>query len=179
MAENKIDETAAKVEKTTPEKKTTKVAEVAPAETKEPVVESTLGAAKVEKALSVDPQPKIEPPVAAPIAVRPELDPTKSHEERILSFLDSHKTGDFVKMNDFLKSLYPLAKPGIPPLFTDQRTMKQLKHLLLKLQSENKIVFPNNHFERLGKHYYDGNDVEQKTRYYNILNVPVEAKITQ
>lgn len=143
----------------------------------EPVLEATIGAATVENAQPLKEAPKVEPVIVP--ASRPELDPTKPHEERFLAFLEGRKTGEFVKVNDFLKSLYPIPKPGFPPAFTDQTTMKQLKHLFLRLQSERKVIFSNNHFERLGKHYYDGNDVEQKTKYYNITNVHIEAKIPQ
>lgn len=178
----KAAKTANQVEEgATPEVKDVKAAPETPIaeepKKEEPIEEATIGAAKVEVAAPVKEVPKVEV-VAAP-TLRPELDHSKSHEERILAFLEGRKTGDFVKLNDFLKSLYPLPKPGMLPQFTDQPTMKKLKHLFSKMQSEGKVVFSTNYFERLGKHYYDGTDVEQKTKYHNITTVPIEAKIPQ
>jgi len=102
------------------------------------------------------------------------MDPKKSHKERILAFLDG-KSG-FVKLNDFLKSLFGLPTPGVPPVYTQQAVMKKLKLDLLELEAERKVVFKDEHFKRLGKHHFPDQSTG-RTHYFNITNIPIEAKL--
>lgn len=129
-----------------------------------------------------NPVPPVAPPpppttLSAPTS-HPVIDPKLSLEDKILAFLNG-RTGSFVKINDFLKSLYSVPKLGETPWFANQQKNKSLRRTLQKLQAEGKVEFANNTFEKLGTHYYDTNDVEQKTKYHTIANLPIEAKIPQ
>jgi len=110
-----------------------------------------------------------------PIAVRPEMDAKLPFETRILSFLESRGRGEFVKMNDFLKFLYPVPLKNEPPVWTRQETNKSLKGLLNKMQEAGKLIINNNQHHRLGTFYYAGDN--PVTQYYNISNVIIEAKL--
>lgn len=107
----------------------------------------------------------------------PESDPRLSIGNRILAYLESRKSAEFIRLNDFLKSLYPLPKPGKPAGFENVQNMRFLRMALRQLKDDGKVVFANDSFERLGKHYYNGSAPE--TKYHNVLSVPIEAKITQ
>lgn len=124
-------------------------------------------------------EPEKELPKEVAQAVRPEMDFRLSHANRIVAFLEGRKTGEFIRLNDFLKSLWPITKPNMPSAFTNPDNMRFLRITLKQLQEDRKVIFANNSFERLGKHYYDGADSEQKTKYHNVLTVPIEAKISQ
>lgn len=152
--------------------KTEKVKKAEVVETAKPLPEIV-----TEKILDPIPEVKEIPPIEILPGYRKEMDTKLSHGVRVLAFLESRKTDEFVKLNDFLKSLYPIPKPGFPPGFVSPENMRFLKMTLKQLQDDGKIVFANNSFERLGKHYYEGSAPE--TKYHTILTVPIEAKIPQ
>lgn len=112
------------------------------------------------------PEPVKEEP--APLVVNTE---EKSMEEKIVEFLDSRE-GD-VKMNDFLKSLYPVPQFNHPPKYLEQGTSKYLKMILEKMQSEGKITIVNNLHRRLGEHWYDQ---DGRTQRYNLSTMQIVAK---
>lgn len=117
---------------------------------------------------------KTEPIIPAKVTLTPEMDVTLSKRDRILAFLGNRRTGNYIRVNDFLKSLYAVPKPNMPAQYTDQREMKFLRNLFRDLQRENKVEFASNSYERLGTHYYEtGNTV---TKYHNITTVIIEAK---
>ena len=112
--------------------------------------------------------------IVAPPKLLPEMDPTKSHQERIVAYLSSRK--GTVRLNDFLKSLYGIPQPGHPVPYTSQPVMKKLKHDLKALQEKGSVKFANDSFERLGKaHFPDQNS--GKTHYWDITNTPIEVVI--
>lgn len=104
---------------------------------------------------------------------KPEMDTKLPFEQRIVAFLENRKTGDFIKLNDFLKFLYPQPEKNAPPLWMNQSTSKSLKVLLDKMQTAGKIIISNNQHRRLGTFFYSDSPV---TQYYNIGNLIIEAK---
>jgi hypothetical protein len=121
---------------------------------------------------------KMETEVLHPVKeseARPEADRKLSHEKRILAFLEGRYTGDFIKLNDFLKSLYPIQKPPMPQLWTNQGAMRKLKQDLMAMKDRGEIVFSNNNHERLGDNYHVGE--ERRRRDYNIGDLVIEAKL--
>lgn len=96
-----------------------------------------------------------------------------SMEDKILNFIDSRPDGE-IKMNDFLKSLYPLPKFNEPAVYLQQAKAKELKGVLAKLESEGKVSFVGNGHTKLGKFYYEGNDTV--TKYHNILTTQIVVK---
>lgn len=146
----------------------------------EPAPENLPGEEIIDEVRKTEPPTmpeKIEIKEISPPALRPEMDTRLSYGVRIVHFLESRKTGDFVKLNDFLKALYPIPKPGFPVEFTKPENMRFLRMTLKQLQESGKIQLSNNSFERLGKHYYEGSNPE--TKYHNVLTLPIEAKIPQ
>lgn len=93
--------------------------------------------------------------------------------ERILNFIDSRNDGE-IKLNDFLKSLYPLPKLGEPALYLRQDKAKELKGALTGLEKGGKVTFVGNGHTKLGKFYYEGNDTV--TKYHNILTTQIVVK---
>lgn len=106
---------------------------------------------------------------------KPEADRRLSHDKRIFAFLESRHTGDFIKLNDFLKSLYPLPKPNEKPAWKNQGAMRKLRQDLLSMRDRGEIVFSNTNAERLGDNYHAG---EERRRFdYNIGDLIIEAKL--
>lgn len=96
-----------------------------------------------------------------------------TQEEKILKFLDGKK--DYVKMNDFLKSLYPVPTFSAPAAWLNQAVSKTLKGLLESMVKDGLIEIANNNHGMLGKHYYEG--VDAKQRHHNLTTVEIWAKI--
>lgn len=104
---------------------------------------------------------------------RKELDKNLSFEERIVGFLQSRGTGQSVKLNDFLKSLFKLPDLNAPPEWASQGASKRLRSILDKMQSAGTLTIINNQHRKLGMGYYAG---EQKIlQHYNLNNVTIEA----
>lgn len=108
--------------------------------------------------------------------INPELNTKLPHKERIIAFLESRKGAGRIKLNDFLKSLYPIPKVGEKPQFTDQGKMKKLKHDLIELRSAGEISFINDSFERLGKAHFP-DTTTGKTHYYDVSNLTIEVEV--
>lgn len=96
-----------------------------------------------------------------------------SKEERIINFMATRPDGE-VKLNDFLKTLYPLPTHGEPAIYLRQGESRALRGLLTKMQQEGKILFADNQYRKLGDFYYVDGDIE--TKYHTILTVTITAK---
>jgi hypothetical protein len=132
-------------------------------------------ATPVEKAVVLEaPKEKLETPIPAPI-YRTELDRNLPMDERISAFLESRATGDYIKMNDYLKSLYPLPKMNELPAWIYQPASKQLRVLLEKMVAEGRINIRNNTHLKLGHHHYP-DATTMKVEYRNLNNVLIEGK---
>jgi len=107
--------------------------------------------------------------------VMPETDPNLSFEQRILAYLSKRK-GQTVRINDFLKSLYPASKiPGLKPEWYQGHESKRLGRIIGKM-AEDKIIEPiNDLYKDLGTFYYEGED--PRTKYHNLNTVIVEVKV--
>ncbi len=102
---------------------------------------------------------------------RKELDPELSSEVRILSFLEGKKGA--VKLNDFLKTLWPLTIGNMPPSWSDQGNMKWLRSVLDKMILEGKLKLTDDSYKLLGGFYYRGDPPRQFHR--NLGDVVIEA----
>jgi hypothetical protein len=125
---------------------------------------------EVVKTKPVKEVPKQEP------EVRPEMDFTKSHKERIMLFVLSRKTREFVRIDGFLKALFP-QRPNEKPGWNNQGNMKKLRQDLRELRAERKLEFSNNNFELLGAHFWRTDDPERKTRYHDGTDTVIEARL--
>lgn len=105
------------------------------------------------------------------IKPKKELDPNASFEDRITAFLDG-KSGR-VKLNDFLKSLWPSSKNNDPAPWLLQGNMKYLRSVLEAMVSSNKLIIFNDQHKLLGKFYHTGED--QKTCHRNLADTFIEA----
>lgn len=149
--------------------------ETKPEEPKEffdmPIVsgEMTIAENKILVPATVSVKTEVQKPV-----YKKETDIHLPFDQRILAFMESRGTSGFIRLNEFLKSLYPLPKGNEPPKWLQMGEGKRLLGILDKLQSEGKILINNNQHKRLGKFYYAG--VEQITQHHNLNDVVIEAK---
>lgn len=127
-----------------------------------------------------EPQPEEKP--AAKLAVNPvvkaNIEPmhaTASAEEKILWFLRTRGNGQYVKVNDFLKSLYPVQRGNIPPVWKQQGVLKSLQGIIRKMANSGDIVVANNRYLQLGKCYWPNGVAE--THYYDLDAITIEAKL--
>ena len=104
-----------------------------------------------------------------------EADTSLSFSERLDAFL-AKKKGHTLRLNDFLKSLYPLPVMGAKPRWEDQGEMKRLRVLLDIYTSEGKIEVSNNLYRELGTFYYDGS-ANPVTKYHNLTTIILETKV--
>lgn len=116
-----------------------------------------------------------EVPKSTSLPLAPESNPRLSHKDRIVAFLDARKGAGKVKLNDFIKSLFPLSREAQAG-HTVQGNMKKLKLDLTQLTDEGKIRLTSNSFERLGKAHFPDN-ATGKTHYYDVTNVVIEAEV--
>lgn len=96
-----------------------------------------------------------------------------SIEDRIINFLEGKK--DYVKMNDFLKSLYPIPTMQNPAAWMQQATSKTLRGLLDSMVKEGALTIAGDTHLQLGKPYYHGDD--QRQAHYNLSSLEIWAKI--
>lgn len=129
----------------------------------------------VQEEIKNEPVEEVNPII--PIVIKKVEEPiveNLSFEDRIVKFLES-RNGGFVKVNDFLKSLYPLVKFNEPALYLNQGESKKLRVLLSAMQSNGKLQILNNQHLKLGAFHYP-DPTTMKTEYYNLSNVSIEAK---
>jgi len=96
-----------------------------------------------------------------------------SMEQLIIDFLNG-RTGE-IKMNDFLKSLFPIPAFGAPPTWNNQGASKLLKNTLDGMVREGKIKIKNDMHRRLATFYYPDNN-SGKTEYHTIGSVSIIAQ---
>jgi len=96
-----------------------------------------------------------------------------SMEQKILNFIESRQPGE-IRMNDFLKSLFPVPKFGEPPLWTQKGESKRLRIVLDELQKQRLIQVVNNMHLKLGQFYHEGET--QQTKHHNLNTVTIVVK---
>jgi|ERR1700743_1344316 len=125
---------------------------------------------KEEKQESAVIPPRVE--TVAPI--RPEVDKSKTHKERIISFVEGKRGQGTIKLNDFLKSLYPLPKGNEPQQHLEQGNLRKLRQDIRELKAEGKLNLSNDSFEQLGNPHFP-DQTTGKTHYKNLTDTPIEA----
>jgi len=95
--------------------------------------------------------------------------------ESFLDFLEKKANGTYIKVNDYLKSLYPLPKGAEPPKWNNQQEMKIMKNWLQKMVSEGAITVKANRHLDLGRPFYEG--VQQKQRFHHLSTINLEVKL--
>lgn len=181
---------------------TKKVEEVKPELPKVEKVETLVGDIEVLASESTSPVPIIEQPKAEDVPPLVTLDETKQvkddffdgkelvskieinvdepikeelpMDEKIKNFIESRPIGE-IKMNDFLKSLFGVAKLGEPPLWQNQGATKQIKAVLDKLHNAGEIEVCGNAYMKLGMTYYPDTET-MRAAQYDLGSVPIFCK---
>lgn len=109
------------------------------------------------------------PPPVLEVAAAP-----MTKEEKILDFLTKKGSGGFVRLNEFLKSTYPVPKAHEQAAWLAPSESKAIKALLAKLENEGQITVHKNYL-KLGTNFYSG--VEQKRGTYDLNSVLITAKM--
>ncbi len=94
-----------------------------------------------------------------------------SDEQKVLNFIDTRGISGDIRLNDFLKSLFPMPKFNEPPVWTQQNTSKYLKGLLDKMVREGKLVISDNAHLKLGQFYYHGDSPQTQHHTLNTVNI--------
>lgn len=157
MATKKVKLVEPKLEEKTDDlevKEIPKLEEVKAEEPQAPIV-------VIEEVKPIEPLPIVE-------SVKQEVE--LSFEERILAFVDS-RSGASIRLNDFLKSLFPLPKIAEPPKWLNQAESKKLRVLLGELQTKGLVKLADNRYTLLGRSYYFG--AEQVQKHYSIADLEI------
>lgn len=104
-----------------------------------------------------------------------EADTSLPLSDRLDAFL-AKKKGQTLRLNDFLKSLYPVPVMGARPRWEDQGEMKRLRVLLANYSATGKIEVSNNLYQQLGTFYY-GESSDPVTKYHNLATIILETKV--
>ncbi len=99
-----------------------------------------------------------------------EVDESATPQEKILHHLEQNKTGDYIKLNGFLKTLYPTVDK-VPDVWKQQGENKKLRVLLDSMQQHNMIEIKGNTHSKLGQTYYDGNEPESKIHTLDTVEI--------
>ena len=97
-----------------------------------------------------------------------------NYKEQIRSFVHEKGDKDFVKVNDFLKSLFPVPKQNEVPAWKNQQVSKQIRNAINDLRDTGDIELRNADHEKLGKFYYIENN--SVTQHHDINSVDIFAK---
>jgi hypothetical protein len=95
-------------------------------------------------------------------------------EQKIIQFLDSRDAGE-IKLNDFLKSLYPLPRFNEPPQWLQQSVSRQLKALLEGMQQSGDIKVINDTHRQLGAAYYPDTTTGRQ-HHHNLNTMPIMVR---
>lgn len=141
----------------------------------EKVEEKTHDTPHEEKVAEVKPEEPAPMPQPTTISLQPQNSMVLTQEEKIVAFLES-RNGGYVKMNDFLKSIFPLQKFNEPPLWKSQGAMKGLRALLDMMQADGRIKLQNSAYLLLGSCYYP-DSATMKTEIHNLDSVAIMASL--
>ncbi len=161
----------------------TKKEEVVP-EVEQPIEQLQEPVIEEEKVEEVEKQeePIVEPPkeVIPEVPVKVVETPTPkqediSMEEKLVKFLQARGSGYF-KVNDFIKSLYPITRFNEQPKWLNQGESKRLRNMLETMKSNGQIKIANDMHKRLGTFHYP-DTTTLKTEYYNLNTLPLECSL--
>jgi hypothetical protein len=124
----------------------------------------------------VNNKPIIEGKAEAPKPTyRKELDATFSFEQRIMAYLATRNTSDYVRINDFLKSLYGVPVFNEPQKWSLQTESKKLRVILENMRANGLFTVKDNAHMRLAAQYYEGE--QQYTKHHTLNTISIEVKI--
>ena len=118
------------------------------------------------------PEPLKEAPVIN--IVESEKKDGMTMEEKITAFINSRDGGE-IKLNDFLKSLYPLPRFNEPPQWLQQAVSRQLKAILEGMKQKGEITIINDMHRQLGASYYPDTETGRQ-HHYNLNTLQIIAK---
>lgn len=95
-------------------------------------------------------------------------------EQSIIKFIEANGNSH-IKMNDFLRSLYPIPKLNEPSISLNQASSKEIRNILDKLSKEGGIEVVSNAHLHLGAPYYPDTKT-MKTAYHNLNSVTLVVK---
>lgn len=123
-----------------------------------------------EEPIRVEPTPIIQKEDTYAYAVNEEL----SIEQKVIKFIEG-SNGSHIKMNDLLRSLYPIPKLNEPSISLNQASSKEIRNILDKLSKEGGIEVVSNAHLHLGAPYYPDTST-MKTAYHNLNSVTLVVK---
>lgn len=167
MATKKKNETK-KVEPTvkdTVQPKVEPIAEVKAVEVEKVIEPLTPVVEEVEKPIIVE---EVKAEVAQPI-IASQDESELTIEEKIVKFVNS-RDGE-IKLNSFLKSLYPRPAFNEPEIYLRQGESKAIKQTIQKLIDRNEFAVKGDTHKLLGSFYYTDGDT--KTKYHNINTLDI------
>jgi len=98
-------------------------------------------------------------------------------KEVFLSILKGRSTGEFIRVNDILKSFYPPVTANLPAAYQLQPAMKLLRSDLQALVAEKKIEVLQGKHLQLGRAWYNSQDEDPRTRYYHLGDILIDVKL--
>lgn len=119
-------------------------------------------------------EPKVvEQPKVPEIVQQPVAQTEKTFRERILDYIDGQPSGE-IRINMFLKSLFPVPTFQQPAKWLDTGENKQLRDLLEKMSSDGEIIILNDSHRQLGKNYYVGDAQLRKNHTIDTVQIVVK-----
>lgn len=100
----------------------------------------------------------------------------KPIDEKIVDYLKTRGNTGFIKLNDYLKSLYH-TQMNEPPLYYRLAISKEIKSLLQKLVSNGDIAMQDERYLQLGNPYHFGADL--KAANHDITTIDIYCKISE
>lgn len=95
-------------------------------------------------------------------------------EQSIIKFIEGNGISR-IKINDFLRSLYPTPKFNEPPISLSQASSKEIRNVLDRLSKQGVIEVDSNAHLHLGTPYYPDTST-MKTAYHNLNSVTLVVK---
>ena len=151
--------------------KSTKTASKKIVKTIEPIVEVKEVQPVVDE-VKAEVLPVVEAPSIPVVEVKEEA-VELSNEEKLLAYIEKSISNP-VRINDFLKSLYPLQRFNDAPVWKQLGASKEMKVMLTRMSDEGKISIVGNSHLNLGKPYHHGE--QQLSANYNLDNVVLLAQ---
>lgn len=96
-----------------------------------------------------------------------------SNEQKILNYIED-KSGE-IRLNEFLKSLFPMPKNGEPFQWLQQGISRTLRGMLETMQANNQLTIVDNKHRLLGQSYYP-DSTTGKQQHHNLNTVIISVK---
>lgn len=112
--------------------------------------------------------------IPTPVIVPEPISKNAPMDEKIKNYIKSRGTKGDIKLNDFLKSLFPLPQFNEPPVWQLQHNSRVLRNLLEDMQNKGDIFIVENRHRQLGDHYYKSDT--PVTQYHTLNSLEIIAK---